>query len=106
MITIPYGTFLDAEAVRYCVGRFTRERLPDMKRLNAYYEGEGAISYRVKPYGAPNNRLAHPFARYIVTMASGYLVGAPVAYADNAQPAGLAALMESYRAANADSVDS
>ncbi|GHU65410.1 hypothetical protein FACS1894184_01150 [Clostridia bacterium] len=105
MITIPGGTQINAESIQYSIDCFTRERAPLMKRLDSYYNGDSAVAFRTKPYGAPNNRLAHPFARYIVTMAAGYLIGAPVAYADESQAEGLAALEGAYRAANADAVD-
>ncbi|MDR2656777.1 MAG: phage portal protein, partial [Oscillospiraceae bacterium] len=105
MITIPKGSAINQGCIQGCIDRFMRERSPKADRLTAYYEGDSAVTRRVKPYGAPNNRLAHPFARYIVTMAAGYLIGAPVAYADDGQAEALAALTEAYKAANADAVD-
>jgi SPP1 family phage portal protein len=83
-------------------------RMPLARRMDAYYDGRSAVTFRRKPYGAPNNRLAHPFARYIVTMAAGYLLGSPVRYYDggqDGQAVGLSALVDAYRAANADAVD-
>ncbi|MDR0397232.1 MAG: phage portal protein [Oscillospiraceae bacterium] len=105
MITIPRGTRVDQGSVQYAAEMFARERAPAMRRLDDYLDGRSAVSYRTKPFGAPNNRLAHPFARYIVTMAAGYLAGAPIAYSGADQEEGLAALCETYRAANADAID-
>lgn len=99
------GGALDARTAGRLVLAFECERLPRLARLRAYYDGEAPISHRRRVHGAPNNRLSHPFARYLVTMASGYLAGCPVRYASETQPEALAATMAAYRAANSDNLD-
>ena len=54
--------------------------LPRLKRLMGYYLGYNDILNRARGRGLPNNRVAHPFARYIATVTSGYLAGNPVIY--------------------------
>lgn len=49
-------------------------------RLRRYYMGRTDILSRRRGQGLPNNRVAHAFARYIVTVTSGYLVGEKVEY--------------------------
>jgi len=54
----------------------------------------------------PNNRLSHAFARYIVTVASGYLAGGSVQYtAGDENAAGLEELQRAYAHADCQSVD-
>ena len=45
------------------------------RRLKEYYLGKTDIGKRSRAPGLPNNRLSHAFARYIVTVTAGYLVG-------------------------------
>jgi len=54
------------------------------KRLNMlhdYYTLKHGILGRARLSGVPNNKLQHDLPGYIVTVASGYLVGKPVQYA-------------------------
>jgi len=95
---------LTAAALRDALRWFGSHRLPALLRLRAAYDGTGPIATRTRAPGAPNNRLSHPIARYIVTVASGYLAGEPVAYGPDGLP-GLDALLAAYRRASADSVD-
>lgn len=87
------------------IAEFMRDTRPRLNRLCRAYEGRGAITGRMRSAGLPNNRLVHAFPRYIVTMASGYLVGRPVAYDDKDQPEGIAALREAYAGCDMGSVD-
>lgn len=48
--------------------------LPRLERLQKYYMGDGDIMHRTRSPGMPNNRIAHPFARYITAVSAGYLV--------------------------------
>lgn len=79
---------------------------PRRDRLRAYYEREHAISSRQRASGLPNNRLSHDFPGYIVAMATGYLVGNAVGYADEKQQAALSPILEAYKRDSIDSVDS
>jgi SPP1 family phage portal protein len=88
------------------ISQFELMRLPNLRRLRAYYDADTPISRRQRPIGAPNNKLRHPFARYLSTMASGYLVGSPVkyfSYEENASIEKLIARM--YLQSNSDSID-
>ncbi len=74
--------------------------------LRGHYEGLSPITERVRGDGLPNNRLAHGFARYIVMVASSYLVGGAVRYEiDEGRDAALKGLLDAYRAADIASVD-
>lgn len=55
--------------------------LSRLQELRAAYDGKGPILDRRRRDGLPNNKLAHPYAHYITTMATGYLIGQPVSYA-------------------------
>lgn len=78
-----------------------------LQTLEAAYNNEHAICARVRDKKLPNNRMAHGYARYITTMASGYLIGEPITYtgADDAQTEQLAPILEAYRHTDIDSVD-
>ena len=68
------------------------------------YASKPAITERRVLEGMPNNKLVHNYARYIVAVASGYLVGNPVTYqAEEGVP--IDPLLEAYAAARVDSVD-
>lgn len=51
-----------------------------MMKLKRAYDGNTEILRRQRRDGLPNNRIAHPYARYITAIATGYLIGQPVAY--------------------------
>ena len=57
--------------------RFEFER---MLRLRDMYNAQSPILKRERRPNLPNNRIAHPFARYITTVATGYMIGKPVMY--------------------------
>ena len=54
--------------------------MPRLEKLRRYYDGKNDILSRVRKPWQPNNRIAHPFGRYIATITSGYLIGQPAAY--------------------------
>ena len=93
------------ETVTGAIAEFLRDTRPRLDRLGRAYEGRGPITRRTRSPGLPNNRLVHAFPRYIVTMASGYLVGKPVTYDDKEQAEAVGALREAYAACDMDSVD-
>ena len=104
----PEGGGPDAGMLNSCL-REHLSRLPRLNRLKRYYDGKHDILARRREAGMPNNRLVHGFPRYITAMASGYLIGSPVEYrieeGEEASRGGLEALLEAYRATDADSVD-
>ena len=105
MIVRDKDTPVTGEIVSGAIAEFMRDVRPRLERLGRAYEGRGEITRRTRSPGLPNNRLVHAFPRYIVTMASGYLVGRPVTYDDRTQRDAVAALREAYAACDMDSVD-
>ena len=89
------------------VCREHRSELDRLERLRDSYANRRPILERTRRNNMPNARLAHGFARYISTMAAGYLIGKPVAYSvpDEAQEAAMEALRDAYTRAAIDSVD-
>ena len=76
------------------------------RRLSDYYHGRTDILGRRRAPGLPNNRLSHPFARYIVTVTVGYLVGHGIDYkADESAREALNALKDAMRLCDIGSVD-
>ena len=62
---------INQETVGTLVGEFNRSVLPRLRMLRDEYDGKSPITRRVRTSGLPNNKLSHPYQRYIVTMASG-----------------------------------
>jgi len=95
------------DVVSGAIAEFIRDVRPRLVRLGKAYEGQGAITRRVRSAGLPNHHLVHAFPRYIVTMASGYLVGKPVTYeaANEEQTEALCVLRRMYAASDMTSVD-
>lgn len=96
---------VSAAVVKGAIGEFVRDVVPRLNKLAEAYEGKGAITKRTRATGLPNNKLVHAYPRYIVTMASGYLVGEPVKYTDDAQKEAIEALEVAHKGSNVDSVD-
>ena len=71
--------------------------LDRMRRLRAAYDAHGPILERQRRKGLPNNRLAHPYAHYITTIATGYLIGQPVSYATTADGDMLQRIQDAFR---------
>lgn len=74
-----------------------------LTRLQNAYLLRAPITRRERAEGLPNHCLAHAYARYIVTIASSYLVGAAVSY--QGEGPGAEALRRAYRETNAAGVD-
>ncbi|MDO4548185.1 MAG: phage portal protein [Clostridia bacterium] len=75
------------------------------ERLKRYYEGRGDVKNRVRTQGLPNNRICHGFARFISTMASGYLAGKPVKYEARGAGAVVEDIIRHYEDCDMHSVD-
>ncbi len=105
MIVRDRNTPVTGKTVAGAIAEFMRDVRPRLNRLCRAYEGRGAITTRVRAPGLPNNRLVHAYARYIVTMASGYLVGKPVSYDMREDNGALAVLRDVYAASDMGSVD-
>ena len=107
MITRTRGE-ITPQLIESVVTEFTREVLPRFNKLRRYYDGKSEITSRVRAPGLPNNRMMHAFARYITTMASGYLAGQPIKYSvgEDGNAQALDVLTHTYDVCNIDSVDS
>lgn len=106
MITAPASILTNPTADTFAP--FIRQhlqQLPGLNRLRNYYLNHPPILSRIRPPGLPNNRIAYPFASYIVDVSSSYLLGEPVRYESNTNPAAIDALRDTYALAQADSVD-
>ena len=68
-----------------------------LEALREAYEGKGGILGRQRREGLPNNRIAHPYARYITTIATGYLIGTPVTYSTEGDSATLQAVQDIFK---------
>lgn len=76
------------------------------RRLKDYYLGKTDILQRARAPGLPNNRLSHAFARYIVTVTAGYLVGQGIGYkADESSRGALRRVLDAYRKSDIGAVD-
>lgn len=76
-----------------------------LEKLRRYYMADGDILKRERMTGQPNNRIAHPFARYITAVATGYLVGKPVSYSTDAPSAVLDQVADAFRRTSIASAD-
>lgn len=100
-----YGTGpVSSSLLRSVLEEFLRG-VPRCSELRSAFMNRRAIAERRREDGLPNHRLAHAFPRYIATMASGYLLGKPVMYADDTQQAALSELEKAYTRTDTASVD-
>lgn len=82
-----------------------QQQLPRLERLRKYYMADNDIMRRTRSPGMPNNRIAHPFARYITAVSAGYLVGRPVSYSTEAQIDTLEQVLDAFRRGSIASMD-
>lgn len=82
-----------------------QRNLPRLEKLRRYYMADGDILRRERLSGQPNNRMAHPFARYITSVATGYLVGKPVSYSAEDQSDAMEQIEDAFRRASIASID-
>lgn len=71
---------LTPELILSLIERFKLKEVPHLKRLKRYYDGQTDIKQRVTSNGKPNHKIATPFANYISTSMTSYLIGIPVSY--------------------------
>lgn len=77
-----------------------------LNRMHEEYAVRPSILGRTRGFGLPNNRLAHHYPGYIVSVASGYLVGSPVKYSLADQPDALQPIRDAMDRSDCASVDS
>lgn len=82
-----------------------QQNLPRLEKLRRYYMADADILKRERPAGQPNNRMAYPFARYITSVATGYLAGKPVSYSTDSPGDTLDQVTEAFRRASIASMD-
>lgn len=81
--------------------------MPRLEMLREAYGNRRGITQRTRAKGLPNNRVAHAFPRYIVTMSTGYLLGKAVSYtATETEKEALENVLKAYKLAKVESVDS
>ncbi|GHU72678.1 hypothetical protein FACS1894184_20570 [Clostridia bacterium] len=97
---------LSVDAVKECIDEFMREVYLRRATLKEYYDGQHAISHRVRTAGLPNTRISVSFPKYITSLAAGYMLGQPIVYKDYDASDGLERLIEAYDNAQVDAVDS
>lgn len=68
-----------------------------MQHLRDIYNARNPILQRERRKGLPNNRIAHPYARYITTIATGYLIGKPVTYSVEAENETMQRIQDIFR---------
>lgn len=79
--------------------------VPRLLTLSDYYHAKTAITRRERAAGLPNNKIAHPFARYITSVATGYLIGQPASYNAEEQEDALKPITEAFERCTVTSVD-
>jgi len=72
---------LTNELIRSLIERYQQKEVPRLKRLHNYYVGAPDIKKRaMSDTSKPNNKIANPYASYIVDTIQGYFLGQPIAY--------------------------
>lgn len=93
---------LSGKLLQGCLNEHLRG-VEKLTRLRDAYRLRAAITRRTRADGLPNNRLSHAYVRYIVTIASAYLVGSAVTYQGDGPAAD--AFRRAYREAGVAGVD-
>lgn len=68
------------EIVAAYIQRHSNNELDRLQKLERYYDGEHAITDRIKSGNLSNNKVVTNHAAYISNFAAAYLMGAPVVY--------------------------
>jgi len=79
MYQVPKKTELNATLVKNAI-EYNEKRRPRFNHLDAYYLGRQDIISRQKAETSINNKVMVNHAKYIVDVATGYLLGSPVDY--------------------------
>jgi SPP1 family phage portal protein len=68
------------ELIANLIDHHKTSKLPKYKKLMNYYKGHHAIMDKEAPANTPNNKIANPYAAFIVNTVQGYFLGQPVRY--------------------------
>lgn len=108
MIVRPAEYMVDGMPTDKMLQSVVREHMIDRERLRilkAYYEGDSPIVHRERTAGLPNNRIAHPIARYIANTTSGYLIGNAISYSTAEESDAMTALTDMFKRISVSAID-
>ena len=72
---------LTNEVIKRMINKFKQTEIPRLNKLYNYYLDKNAVLLRTQEDETkPNNKIAHPYAKYITDTFTGYFMGEPVAY--------------------------
>lgn len=75
---------LSVEIIRRVIRKHQQTDVPRLKKLKDYYMNKADILRRVQDdESKPNNKIAHPYAKFITDTFTGYFMGEPVTYQSN-----------------------
>lgn len=83
MIRVTKGTVPDNELVTKIIKLFHSKYIPRFEKLEKYYQVKNSILDRQMASEKPNNRIAHPLAKYITNIATAYFQGKGIRYTSN-----------------------
>lgn len=76
----------------------------EMEKMERYYNGHHAIDARQRSHGAPNNKIAVNFARYVTDVSTGYFISNPITYSSTAGD-DITPLLTAFDKAHTDDTD-
>ncbi len=103
MYQVPKDTEITAELIKKVID-FNEKRRARFDRLDGYYLGRQSILDREKPDTRINNKVMINHAKYIVDLATGYLLGSPVDYQVN-DDINIEPVLEAYKAQTMENTD-
>lgn len=103
MYQVPKDTKITAELIKKVID-FNEKRRPRFDMLDGYYVGRQSILTREKPDTRINNKVMINHAKYIVDLATGYLLGSPIDYQVN-DGINIDPVLEAYKAQTMENTD-
>lgn len=94
---------IDKQMLLTLVSKHRSEVFPKLQKCMEYYEGHHAIEDKTRESGAPNNKPVCNHAKDISDTASGYFMGAPIAY--DSKDRDIEKLQEALDVADVDEAD-
>ena len=75
---------LSTEVIKRMINKVKQYDIPRLNKLGDYYMDKNQVLKRVQEdKSKPNNKIAHPYARYITDTFTGYFLGDAVSYTSN-----------------------